>query len=232
MVGYLWRDRWCMRARPRHYHDRQSEAQLVQRSRFKAMIQFASPATSLLRIGLRALAAQRQLTEGNCFLQLNNDAFGSGTVDYARLRFSHGHLPAVRLTEAEVGEGGVVTVQWSKEGGRNEDRVHFYAYSPMCGTGLTVATVERGRRRGRFVLPAQFAGADVHLWAVAENAAGEVSPTAYILLSVDTADVEGGGAPSSQLLNAAEPEAISLSRPNLPEVTVGFGEFPPGEAPH
>ena len=139
---------------------------------------------------------------------------------------------AVRLTEAEVGEGGVVTVQWCKEGGRNEDRVHFYAYSPMCGTGLTVATVERGRRRGRFVLPAQFAGADVHLWAVAENAAGEVSPTAYILLSVDTADVEGGGAPSSQLLNAAESEAMSLSRPNLPEVTVGFGEFPPGEAPH
>ena len=64
VVGYMWRDKWCMRARPRCYHDRQSDAQLAQRSRFKQMIQFASPATPLLKRGLRAMAAAEGLTGG------------------------------------------------------------------------------------------------------------------------------------------------------------------------
>ncbi len=182
VIGYRWRDRWCMRAKPRGYHDRQSAAQLQQRGRFKAMIQFASPATPLLRIGLRAWAAGHGLTEGNAFLRLNHEAFGSGSVDYARLQFSHGHLPAVRLTAGAVGADGVATVEWSKEGGRNEDRVHLYVYCPATGQGLVAATVERGRRRARFLLPQQMACAEVHLWAVAENAAGEVSATAYLPL--------------------------------------------------
>ena len=29
VIGYRWRDRWCMRARPRFYHDRRSDAQLT-----------------------------------------------------------------------------------------------------------------------------------------------------------------------------------------------------------
>ena len=75
VIGYRWRDRWCMRARPRFYHDRRSDAQLTQRSRFKAMIQFASPATPLLRIGLKAWADAHGLTEGNAFLKLNHQWF-------------------------------------------------------------------------------------------------------------------------------------------------------------
>ena len=195
VIGYRWRDRWCMRAKPREYHDRQSATQLQQRSRFKAMIQFASPATPLLRIGLRAWAEEHTLTEGNAFLKINHQNFQNNQNDqnttdlriaYSCLRFSHGHLPAVRLTEGTVDEGGVATVQWNKEGGRNEDRLHLYAYCPAAGTGLLVATVERGRRRARFLLPQQMLGSEVHLWAVAENAAGEVSPTAYIRLADDS----------------------------------------------
>ena len=192
VIGYRWRDRWCMRAKPREYHDRQSATQLQQRSRFKAMIQFASPATPLLRIGLRAWAEEHTLTEGNAFLKINHQNFQNDQntaglrIAYSCLRFSHGHLPAVRLTEGTVDEGGVATVQWSKEGGRNEDRLHLYAYCPAAGTGLLVATVERGRRRARFLLPQQMLGSEVHLWAVAENAAGEVSPTAYIRLADDS----------------------------------------------
>ena len=204
VIGYRWRDRWCMRARPSHYNDRRSEAQLRQRGRFKAMIQFASPATPLLRIGLRAWAAGHGLTEGNAFLRLNHEAFGSGSVDYARLQFSRGHLPAVRLTAGAVGADGVATVEWSKEGGRNEDRVHLYVYCPAAGRGLVAATVERGRRRARFLLPQQMACAEVHLWAVAENAAGEVSATAYLPLG----DADGRERPSADItaiaLNTSE----------------------------
>ena len=179
VVGYMWRDRWCMRARPRHYHDRQSDAQLAQRSRFKAMILFASPATPVLRIGLHQQAQHEAITEGNVFLRLNKECFSGDGVDYARLQFSQGHLPGVRVTECAVSEAGVATLRWSKEGGRNEDRVHFYAYCPACGTGLPVATAERGRKRAQFVLPQEFAGEEVHFWLFAEGKGGEVSGTAY-----------------------------------------------------
>ena len=216
VIGYRWRDRWCMRAKPRGYHDRQSAAQLQQRGRFKAMIQFASPATPLLRIGLRAWAAGHGLTEGNAFLRLNHEAFGSGSVDYARLQFSHGHLPAVRLTAGAVGADGVATVEWSKEGGRNEDRVHLYVYCPATGQGLVAATVERGRRRARFLLPQQMAGAEVHLWAVAENAAGEVSATAYLPLGDADGRSRQAGAEEAMVLNSDDytPSCASVSFPS------------------
>ena len=197
VIGYRWRDRWCMRARPRFYHDRQSEAQLQQRSRFKAMIQFASPATPLLRIGLKAWADERGLTEGNAFLRLNHGCFSSMTsrtsmtsmtsatsltsgIDYSRLRFSQGSLPGVQGADYERRGDGSVVVRWARGLGRGDDRVHVYAYCPAAGTGLAVATAERRQRGAQFVLPADFAGAEVHLWLFAEGGSGQVSNTLYI----------------------------------------------------
>lgn len=189
VVGYMWRDKWCMRARPRCYHDRQSEAQLAQRSRFKQMIQFASPATPLLKRGLRAMAAAEGLTEGNCFLRINHGCFpgeagnsgnsGYSGIDYRGLQFSRGTLPAVQGVEYERGEGGAVEVRWARGLGRGSDTVHVYAYCPAAATGLAVAAAERGRRGVRFLLPEGFAMEEVHLWVFAEGKDGNVSATQY-----------------------------------------------------
>ena len=75
VVGYYRRGAWFVRAYQPHIKDRKSAAQLEQRSRFKAMIQFASPATPVLRVGLRQAAADWQITEGNAFLKINKDCF-------------------------------------------------------------------------------------------------------------------------------------------------------------
>ena len=197
VIGYRWRDRWCMRARPSHYNDRRSEAQLQQRSRFKAMIQFASPATPLLRIGLRAWAAERGITEGNAVLKLNHECFwgmagissitrlsrlssDTSDIDYPRLRFSQGSLPGVQGADYERRGDGSVAVRWARGLGRGDDRVHVYAYCPAAGTGLAVATAERRQRGAQFVLPADFAGEEVHFWLFAEGGDGKVSNTLYI----------------------------------------------------
>ena len=207
VVGYMWRDKWCMRARPRFYHDRQSEAQLQQRSRFKAMIQFASPATPLLRIGLRAWAAERGITEGNAFLKLNHGCFSSMTsmtsmtsatsmtsgIDYSRLRFSWGALPGVQGADYERRIDGIVVVRWARGLGRGEDRVHIYAYCPAAGTGLAVATAERRQRGAQFVLPADFAGEEVHFWLFAEGGDGKVSNTLYIKEKDEESDLHNTG---------------------------------------
>ena len=75
VVGYYRRGAWFVRAYQPHIKDRKSAAQLEQRSRFKAMIQFASPATPVLRVGLRQVAADWQITEGNAFLKINKECF-------------------------------------------------------------------------------------------------------------------------------------------------------------
>ena len=210
VIGYRWRDRWCMRARPHSYHDRRSAAQLAQRSRFKAMIQFASPATPLLRLGLKAWAAEHGLTEGNAFLRLNHPHFPNNQnvlnnqnnqnipnnlnnlnnlnnqntpIAYSLLQFSHGSLPPVEGATAERVDALTVRVGWQRGLGRGADQVHLYAYCPAAATGLAVAAVERGRRQAQFILPQEFAGEEIHLWAFVVNAEGVASATRYVPLA-------------------------------------------------
>ena len=249
VIGYRWRDRWCMRARPSHYNDRRSEAQLEQRGRFKAMIQFASPATPLLRIGLRAWAAEHGLTEGNAFLRLNHGCFSgisgdsgssgnsggsgvSGGIDFAGLRFSWGHLPGIVGGAAERVDAERVRVRWERGLGRGADWVHVYAYCPAAGRGMAVARVERSRKGAEFVLPADFAGEEVHLWAFVENAEGVVSPTLYLAFSdgATGAGREEGACPMAgsdgkdgRLFGGAESKEVSVALVGHPAVLIEEG---------
>ena len=199
VVGYYRRGSWYVRAYQPNIKDRRSEAQLVQRSRFKAMIQFASQATPVLRVGFFGEARRAGLTEGNVFLRENHGCFSGSTsptsytsytsytsltrdssIDFAGLRFSKGSLPGVRLVEATVDEGGVLRVRWESPGGVRGDRVHLFVYSEALRRGLCVAG-ERGRGEAQLLLPDGFTPADgLHVWAFAEGGNGQVSPTAYI----------------------------------------------------
>ena len=207
VVGYYRRGGWYVRAYQPHIKDRRSEAQLVQRGRFKAMIQFASQATGVLRVGLRAAARAAGLTEGNLFLKENHARFsgrasstsstsltsptsltsstsftGGSGIDFAGLRFSKGSLPGVRLVEAAVDEGGALRVRWESLGGVRGDRIHLYIYDAASGRGLAAAAT-RGEGRAEVLLPEGFSAGDLHVWAFAEGKGGRVSGTAYISVS-------------------------------------------------
>ena len=204
VVGYYRRGAWFVRAYQPHIKDRKSAAQLEQRSRFKAMIQFASPATPVLRVGLRQAAADWQITEGNAFLKINKDCFprdsrntrdsrdsrdsrntrnsrdsrNSSAIDYPSLQFSQGSYAAPQALQYAVDERGVLAVRWSAAGGRLADRIHIYIYSPAAGHGLAAAA-ERGQRGVQVLLPEGFAGDDLQVWAFAEGRGGAVSATVY-----------------------------------------------------
>jgi hypothetical protein len=187
VVGYHRRGAWYVRAYQPHIKDRKSEAQLQQRSRFKAMIQFASPATPVLRVGLRKVAPDRQITEGNAFLKLNHRNFQNNLnnqknpniqIDYPSLQFSQGTLAVPRGLQYAVDERGVLSVRWAADGGGLADDIHIYIYSPAAGRGLT-AVAERGRRGVQLLLPEEFAGGELHLWAFAASSQGNVSATVY-----------------------------------------------------
>ena len=206
VVGYYRRGAWFVRAYQPHINDRKSDAQLQQRSRFKAMIQFASPATPVLRVGLKRAAAVRQITEGNAFLRLNHRSFRNIRnnqniqniqIDYSVLKFSQGALPGIANPQYTVDEGGVLRVRWRSEGGVRGDKVHLYAYSPALSTGL-VAEGRRGDGILQLLLPEGFVSEGMHLWAFTSNSSGNVSNTQYIN-SLETEDEENaihpGGSP-------------------------------------
>ena len=195
VVGYYRRGGWYVRAYQPHIKDRKSEAQLQQRGRFKSMIQFASQATGVLRVGLREAARAAGLTEGNVFLRENHGYFSggsgftgnsgnSGGIDFAGLRFSKGSLPGVRLVEAAVDEGGALRVRWESLGGVRGDKIHLYIYDAASGRGLAAAAT-RGEGRAEVLLPEEFTSGDLHVWAFAEGKGGRVSGTAYMMGSFD-----------------------------------------------
>lgn len=226
VIGYRWRDRWCIRARPRFYHDRRSEAQLMQRSRFKAMIMFASPATPLLRLGLRAWADRHALTEGNAFLRLNHPHFQNNRTDYPCLRFSHGSLPAIGAPEASRLDALTISVRWERGLGRGADMVHLYAYCPAAGTGLAVAAMERGRRQAQFLLPQDFAGEEVHLWAFAVGEAGVASPSLYVPFADEEEMLAELTDSSETTVPDAPRETTSQSPMPMPQLVLAFGSPP------
>ncbi len=218
VVGYYRRGGWYVRAYQPHIKDRRSEAQLAQRGRFKAMIQFASQATGVLRVGLREAARAAGLTEGNLFLKENHARFSRGTsltsstsctsltsstsqtrdsgIDFAGLRFSKGRLAGLRLTEATVDEGGALRVKWQSLGGQAADRIHIFIYSEAQRQGVCA---EAGRAAGHtaVLLPDGFAAAGLHVWAFAASASGRVSPTAYCAATEAAAGVTPADGSSS-----------------------------------
>ena len=182
VVGYYRRGGWYVRAYQPHIKDRRSELQLQQRSRFKQMILFASQATPVLRVGLRAKARGMGLTEGNLFLRMNHVCFarggGSEGVDYARLCFSKGGLAAPRASYYTVSEGGVITVGWSADGGGLDDRVEVFVYCPAVQRGVSLGGNRVGRRV-QALLPDGFAGEELHVWVFAVGGGGMVSCSEY-----------------------------------------------------
>ena len=67
VVGYLWRGKWCLRAKPGKVRNPRTDRQQSHRHLFKAMVQFASRQSQVLRIGMRQVSHDEGMTEQNLF---------------------------------------------------------------------------------------------------------------------------------------------------------------------
>ena len=104
---------------------------------------------------------------------------GELKIAYPLLQFSKGSLPGIANPQYTVDEHGVLTMQWSAEGGNLTDRIHIYIYCPSAQTGIALQG-ERSQRHLQALLPEGFAPEGLHLWAFASNSSGNVSNTQYI----------------------------------------------------
>ena len=184
VIGYQWRGRWCLRARPRHVSNPQTVAQQAHRMRFRDMVQLAGRMNRALRLGLRAASLEEGMTECNLFVKMNKDCFIPDGVDYERLVVSRGPVAPVAFTQVELGDDMVLRTVFEKNPLRMradaEDEVRVWAFCPALQCGVLSAPVFRRSKRLEMALPDEWAGLDVHFYAFVTDYAQRASETFYL----------------------------------------------------
>ncbi len=103
VIGYEWRGKWCLRARPLHVRNPRTAKQQSNRQLFKQMVDLASHMKFALRKGLRGVSLGMHVTECNLFVKRNKECFsldaeGQMVVDWERLIVSEGEVAAPGFT--------------------------------------------------------------------------------------------------------------------------------------
>lgn len=208
VIGYQWRGRWCLRARPRQVRNPQTEAQQEHRMLFRDMVQLAGRMTEALRHGLRAASLEEKMTEGNLFVKMNKALFTPQGVDYEHLQVSAGPVAPVEFTRVEVDDRMVLHAEFEKNPlhlrAEANDEVVVYVYCPALKRGLMSAPVYRRSRRLDMALPDEFAGQVLHFYGFVEDYAQRASGTLYIndLLLVEHDDDTPAGGQASAVFPA------------------------------
>ncbi len=195
VIGYQWRGKWCLRARPRFVRNPRTEAQQRNRGLFKQVVQLAGTLKKVLRKGLHDSSMQLHMTECNLFYRLNKQCFSLDgealAVDYGHLLLAQGEVAPVGFGEPAVGEGGVLTVPFTashdERRGNGYDEVYLYAWCPALGEGRLSTPTYRHSERVSVTLPEDWAGLEVHLYGFVLDHNGRASDSQYLgcLQSVD-----------------------------------------------
>lgn len=222
VIGYQWRGKWCLRARPRQVRNPQTEAQQEHRMRFRDMVQLAGRMKQALRPGLHMESLRGQMTECNLFVRLNKERFTSQGVDYKALEISRGPVAPVAFTEAVVDGDNVLRATFEKNPLRlradANDQVMVYAFCPGRQEGRLSAPVYRRNKLVQMALPDEWAGLEVVFYAFVRDYRMETSETIRIDLSTTPQDTAVETQHAASTTSAMEPRHAAP----LQEGTIDF----------
>ena len=188
VIGYQWRGRWCLRARPRRVHNPRTDRQQHNRQLFKAVWSFATGLRLPLRTSLRQTALDSHMTECNRFMHINKGCFaldGEGrlTVDYENLAVSEGSVAPVGFVQPVV-EESTVTIPFEKNPlhlrANSDDEVYVLALCPDLDDYRLSAPAYRRTKSISLTLPERWQGHEVHLYGFVTDYAGRASESIYI----------------------------------------------------
>ncbi|MBR1549774.1 MAG: hypothetical protein IJ634_03970 [Bacteroidales bacterium] len=193
VIGYEWRGKWCLRAKPVFVKNPRTEAQQMNRELFREAVRFAGRMTSVLRLSLRTVALDLGMTECNRMVQLNHNCFafddeGQLKVDYASLVVAEGPVAPVAFSSLEVAEGCVKgTFERNPLHVRadSEDEVFVVALCPEAGDYCLSAPTLRRRQKVVFCLPDEWEGKEVHFYCFVRDYLGRASESQYLGCLVD-----------------------------------------------
>ena len=186
-VGYEWRGQWCVRSKPRFYHDAQSASQLAQRALFKATVAFAGRVKEVVRVGLHSPAVELHKTECNFFLQVNKRCFSMQEdalqVDYASLVVSMGPVAPVAFGAVTRVDAVTLRLHYEKNPlhmrANADDKVYLAAFTEEGDAELSLPTYRRTKEI-TFALPREWQGRRLHLYGFVQDNAGRTSESTYL----------------------------------------------------
>lgn len=187
VIGYQWRGKWCLRARPRFVHNPRTEVQQRNRMLFKEVVLMASTLRSALHKGLHVKALEAQMTECNYFYHRNKACFsleeGRLAVDYENLQVSEGPVAPVGFGEPE-GESETLTVPFEKNPlharAGSDDEVRLLAVCMEMDDMRMSPPAYRRSKSVSITLPTEWEGKEVHLYGFVTDYEGRASASTYI----------------------------------------------------
>ncbi len=219
VVGYRWKNIWCLRTQSDNVRNPRTEAQQEHRSMFKQEVQLAGRMRWAVNIGLKEMADEMDMTPQNLFVKANQQAFsmvdGRLSVDCPNLCISAGSVAPVEITSATRDEVNVLTVNFEPNPlqmrAYQYDNVYFWVWCPEANTGYLVNPVYRRIKKMSVLLPSKMEGKEIHIYAFVQDEKGHCSTTAYGQETSTDAEpaepVEGettGNPPESVVTNPSE----------------------------
>lgn len=188
VVGYMWKNRSCIRAYRHQVNYPDTIDQQHQRNWFVSMVRFASQATAALKLGLAPMATVARMTEGNYFILKNKQHFlrdgNNVQIDYSKLQIAMGSATDVYFHKPRFEKNETVIVDFEKNAmslrASSDDLVYVYIYASGSAQGLLAAPVARRSKQLRIVLPQEWSGQEVHLYGFVVDREGRASNSTYI----------------------------------------------------
>ncbi|HEY3373391.1 MAG TPA: DUF6266 family protein [Prolixibacteraceae bacterium] len=178
VVGSVWKGICTMRALATSVSQPNSPAQLEQRARFKAVVDFLKPLTAFLRLGFKSQAIK--MTEFNAAMRYNLEnaltgAYPAFDIDYSKALVSCGNLTGALNPVAAAVAGVGIDFTWDDNsmsaGALPNDKVLLVVYNPIKKLAISV---EAGNTRvsgtQTINLPSFFEGDEVQCYIGFQNA--------------------------------------------------------------
>ena len=171
-----WRTHLVMSVYVDRVNDRNSEAQQLVRTRFRAANQLVASMRPVINIGFERLTSGQAMFQGNYFIRENfasftSDTPGTASVDYSELVFSKGDLPEAQFGTLDFNEPLSIKTTMTDTSGMigasAHDKIYFFAYNPEANAMIMAEPITRDENSADINVPAYWVGARVHVYAFA-----------------------------------------------------------------
>lgn len=199
VVGRKFREENVYSAYQKNVFNPRTEAQQIQRMKFKALSELAHNFACGAIFGFRTAAKGTNLSPRNLFQKSNWPSIRASStdslnVDYSSMLVAKGGLANVIFDAPNFDIPNSISVSFTNAGAACQrtanDRAFIFVYCPDANTGILSEEVKLDDARIRVETPAAWNGLKVHIWGFTRNQgaenvekgipAGEASDSQYV----------------------------------------------------
>ena len=151
------------------------------------------------------------------------DAARCVPTEYERIRISEGAAAPVRFAAAEIGDSGILRVDFEKNSGmtraKGSDHVYIYIYNTDSKEGLLSHPAERRSGRLQVQLPDGWNHLNIKLWGFVVDTMGRASCSAFVEIEKGTPEE---GPCNWNALGLADVHLADVPLANLDDVDTGL----------